>query len=179
MTRVPGIGQVLICGASQYAIRLWVNPDTLAKLDITVNEIAAALQAQNTVNPAGELGGDPVPRGQEFTYTVLAQGRLTSLADFENVVVRARPDGALVRVKDVARVELGAQNYIRRGRRNGQPAAIVAASQPPGSNAIEAIGAATKLMGGMKARFPPHLRTATALAPAAAGRRRKREVTER
>ena len=121
MTRVPGIGQVQIFGASQYAIRLWVNPDTLAKLDITVNEIASALQAQNTVNPAGQLGGDPVPRGQEFTYTVLAQGRLASLAEFENVVVRARPDGALVRVKDVARVELGAQNYIRRGRLNGQP----------------------------------------------------------
>src|SRR5882762_7198921 len=76
MTRVPGIGQVQIFGAAQYAIRLWVNPDTLAKLDITVNEIASALQAQNTVNPAGQLGGDPVPRGQEFTYTVLAQGRL-------------------------------------------------------------------------------------------------------
>src|SRR5256884_327006 len=146
MTRVPGIGQVLTFGASQYAIRLWVNPDTLAKLDITVNEIAAALQAQNTVNPAGQLGGDPVPRGQEFTYTVLAQGRLTSLADFENVVVRARPDGALVRVKDVARVELGAQNYIRRGRRNGQPAAIVAVYQLPGSNAIEAMPAATQLV---------------------------------
>ena len=124
MTRVPGIGQVQIFGASQYAIRLWINPDTLAKLDITVNEIASALQAQNTVNPAGQLGGDPVPRGQEFTYTVLAQGRLASLAEFENVVVRAKPDGALVRIKDVARVELGAQNYIRRGRLNGQPAAL-------------------------------------------------------
>src|SRR5207247_1768727 len=120
MTRVRGIGQVLIFGASQYAIRLWINPDTLAKLDITVNEIASALQAQNTVNPAGQLGGDPVPPGQELTYTVLAQGRLASLADFENVGRRARPDGALVRVKDVARVELGAQNYIRRGRLNGQ-----------------------------------------------------------
>src|SRR5256884_233289 len=123
MTRVPGIGQVQIFGASQYAIRLWVNPDTLAKLDITVNEIASALQAQNTVNPAGQLGGDPVPPGQEFTYTVLAQGRLASLADFESVVVRARRDGALVRVKDVARVELGAQSHIRRGRPNGQAAA--------------------------------------------------------
>src|SRR5678816_2256166 len=101
MTRVPGIGQVQIFGASQYAIRLWINPDTLAKLDITVNEIASALQAQNTVNPAGQLGGDPIPRGQEFTYTVLAQGRLRSLEEFENVVVRAKPDGALVRVKDV------------------------------------------------------------------------------
>src|SRR5213594_2326481 len=163
MTRVPGIGQVLIFGASQYAIRLWINPDTLAKLDITVNEIASALQAQNTVNPAGQLGGDPVPPGQEFTYTVLAQGRLASLADFENVVVRARPDGALVRVKDVARVELGAQNYIRRGRRNGQPAAIVAVYQLPGSNAIEAMRAATKLMEEMKARFPADLDYVTAL----------------
>src|SRR5213594_873710 len=152
MTRVSGIGQVLIFGASQYAIRLWINPDTLAKLDITVNEIASALQAQNTVNPAGQLGGDPVPPGQEFTYTVLAQGRLASLSEFENVVVRARPDGALVRVKDVARVELGAQNYIRRGRLNGQPAAIVAVYQLPGSNAIEAMLGATKLMEEIKAR---------------------------
>src|SRR6184192_21708 len=163
MTRVPGIGQVQIFGASQYAIRLWVNPDTLAKLDITVNEIASALQAQNTVNPAGQLGGDPVPHGQEFTYTVLAQGRLASLADFENVVVRARPDGALVRVKDVARVELGAQNYIRRGRLNGQPAAIVAVYQLPGSNAIDTMKGATKLMDEMKNRFPADLDYVTAL----------------
>jgi len=163
MTRVPGIGQVLIFGASQYAIRLWVNPDTLAKLDITVNEIASALQAQNTVNPAGQLGGDPVPPGQEFTYTVLAQGRLTSLADFENVVVRARRDGALVRVKDVARVELGAQSYIRRGRLSGRPAALVAVYQLPGSNALETMRAATKLMENVKARFPSDLDYVTAL----------------
>src|SRR5499427_9036749 len=163
MTRVPGIGQVQIFGASQYAIRHWINPDTLAKLDITVNEIASALQAQNTVNPAGQLGGDPIPRGQEFTYTVLAQGRLASLAEFENVVVRARPDGALVRVKDVARVELGAQNYIRRGRLNGQPAALVAVYQLPGSNAIETMKGATKLMEEMKSRFPADLDYVTAL----------------
>jgi len=177
MTRVPGIGQVLIFGASQYAIRLWVNPDTLAKLDITVNEIAAALQAQNTVNPAGQLGGDPIPRGQEFTYTVLAQGRLRSLEEFENVVVRARPDGALVRVKDVARVELGAQNYIRRGRLMGQPAAIVAVYQLPGSNAIEAMRAATKLMEEMKARFPADLDYVTALDTTLAVSAGIREIT--
>src|SRR5437016_3457574 len=105
MTRVPGIGQVTVFGANKYAIRFWVNPDTLAKLDITVNEIVRALQAQNTVNPAGQLGGKPVPRGQEFTYTVLAQGRLASVEDFENVVVRATPDGSIVRVRDVARVD--------------------------------------------------------------------------
>jgi len=163
MTRVPGIGQVQIFGASQYAIRLWINPDTLAKLDITVNEIASALQAQNTVNPAGQLGGDPVPRGQEFTYTVLAQGRLRSLAEFENVVVRAKPDGALVRIKDVARVELGAQNYIRRGRLNGQPAALIAIYQLPGSNAIQTMKGATKLMEQIKARFPADLDYVTSL----------------
>jgi hydrophobic/amphiphilic exporter-1 (mainly G- bacteria), HAE1 family len=157
MTRVPGIGQVQIFGASQYAVRLWVNPDTLAKLDITVNEIASALQAQNTVNPAGQLGGDPVPPGQEFTYTVLAQGRLASIADFENVVVRARQDGALVRVKDVARVELGEQSYIRRGRLNGQPAAVIAVYQQPGSNALQTMQGATKLMEEMKTRFPADL----------------------
>ena len=78
MTRVPGIGQVQIFGAGQYAIRFWVNPDTLGKLDITVNEIISALQAQNTVNPAGQVGAEPVPPGQEFTYTVRAQGRLAS-----------------------------------------------------------------------------------------------------
>src|SRR5712692_4156160 len=163
MTRVPGIGQVLIFGASQYAIRLWINPDTLAKLDITVNEIASALQAQNTVNPAGQLGGDPVPPGQEFTYTVMAKGRLASIADFENIVVRARPDGALVRVKDVARVELGAQNYIRRGRLNGSPSALIAVYQLPGSNAIDTMRGATKLMEQAKARFPNDLDYVTAL----------------
>jgi HAE1 family hydrophobic/amphiphilic exporter-1 len=163
MTRVPGIGQVQIFGADKYAIRLWVNPDTLAKLDITVNEIASALQAQNTVNPAGQLGGDPVPPGQEFTYTVRAQGRLASLADFENVVVRARPDGALVRVKDVARVELGAQSYTRRGRLNGRPAALIAIYQLPGSNAIETMRGATKLMEEIKARFPNDLDYVTSL----------------
>src|SRR6266849_1594646 len=124
MTRVPGIGQVLIFGASQYAIRLWVHPDTLAKLDITVSEIVSALQAQNTVNPAGQVGANPVPPGQELTYAVRAQGRLASVADFENVVVRARPDGSMVRVRDVARVELGAQSYNIHGRLNGQPGAI-------------------------------------------------------
>src|SRR2546425_7250214 len=151
---------------------------TLFPYTTLFRSIASALQAQNTVNPAGQLGGDPVPPGQEFTYTVLAQGRLASLADFENVVLRARPDGALVRVKDVARVELGAQNYIRRGRLNGQPAAIVAVYQLPGSNAIEAMRAATKLMEEMKARFPADLDYVTALDTTLAVTPRIREITK-
>jgi HAE1 family hydrophobic/amphiphilic exporter-1 len=163
MTRVPGVAQVIIFGPSKYAVRVWVNPDTLAKLDITVNEITSALQAQNTVNPAGQLGGDPTPSAQEYTFTVRAQGRLASLADFENVVVRAKSDGSLVRLKDVGRVELGAQNYIRRGRLNGKPAVIVAIYQLPGSNAIQTMRAATKLMDDLKAKFPADLDYVTAL----------------
>src|SRR6266511_467222 len=163
MTRVPGVGQVQIFGAAKYAIRLWVSPDTLGKLDITVNEIVSALQAQNTVNPAGQVGADPVPPGQEFTYAVRAQGRLASVEDFENVVVRARPDGSLVRVRDVARVELGAQTYNLQGRFNGRPAAIIAIYQLPGANAIDTMKAATKLMEEAKARFPQDLDYVTAL----------------
>ena len=117
MTRVPGIGQVQIFGAGPYAMRFWVQPDLLAKLEITVNELVSAIQAQSTVNAAGQIGGNPVPPGQQFTYTVRAPGRLVSAADFGEIVVRARPDGSIVRVKDVARVELGAQNYTIDGRR--------------------------------------------------------------
>jgi HAE1 family hydrophobic/amphiphilic exporter-1 len=163
MTRVPGVGQVVIFGPSKYAVRVWVNPDTLAKLDITVNEIASALQAQNTVNPAGRLGGDPSPGPQEYTFTVRAQGRLASLEEFENVVVRAKPDGSLVRLKDVGRVELGAQSYVRRGRLNGKPAVIIAIYQLPGSNALETMRGATKLMEQLKTRFPADLDYVTSL----------------
>jgi HAE1 family hydrophobic/amphiphilic exporter-1 len=163
LTRVPGVGQVQVFGAGKYAIRLWVNPDTLGKLDITVNEIARALQAQNTVNPAGQIGGEPVPKGQEFTYAVRAQGRLVGVEDFGNVVVRAKPDGSLVRVKDVARVELGAQTYTTQGRLDGRPAVLVLIYQLPGSNAIETMKAATRLMEEAKARFPNDLEYVTAL----------------
>ena len=163
MTRVPGIGQVQVFPPAQYAIRLWVRPDTLGKLDITVNEIVSALQAQNTVNPAGQVGANPVPPGQELTYAVRAQGRLASVADFENVVVRARPDGSMVRVRDVARVELGAQSYNVESRLNGRPGAIIAVYQLPGSNAVETMKAATKLMEEAKAQFPNDLDYVTAL----------------
>src|SRR5438094_3178757 len=99
MTRVPGVGQVQISGAGQYAMRMWVRPDTLAKLEITVNDVISAIQAQNTENAAGQIGANPAPPGQEFTYTVRAPGRLETADDFGNIVVRARSDGSVVRVK--------------------------------------------------------------------------------
>ncbi|MCK6557266.1 multidrug efflux RND transporter permease subunit [Candidatus Binatia bacterium] len=157
MARVPGIGQVLIFGAGNYAMRFWVDPDVLAKLGITVTEILEALKSQNTVNPAGQIGGEPVPPGQQFTYTVRAQGRLASVEEFGNVVVRANPDGSVVRMRDVARIELGAQTYSMIGRLNGAPAAIVAIYQLPDSNAIDTMNQAKALMEEARKRFPEDL----------------------
>src|SRR3989475_9529 len=154
ITRSPGIGNVQVFGAGQYAMRLWVRPDRLAKLGITVPEIVSAIQAQNTVNPAGKAGGEPAPKGQEFTHSVLAQGRLASPEEFGQIVVRETPDGGVVRVRDVARMELGSQDYSLVGRLNGKPSAIIATYQLPGSNAVDAAAGVNKLMTQMKERFP-------------------------
>jgi HAE1 family hydrophobic/amphiphilic exporter-1 len=155
--RSPGIGNVQVFGAGQYAMRMWVKPDTLAKLGVTVPEIISAIQAQNTVNPAGKVGGDPAPKGTEFTYAVLAQSRLISPEEFGQIVVRETPDGGTVRVRDVARIELGSQDYSVGGRYNGKPSAVMALYQLPGSNAVAAAAAATKLVAQMKQRFPDDL----------------------
>src|SRR5467141_1941921 len=154
LTRSPGIGQVQVFGAGQYAMRLWVKPDQLAKKGITVTEIVSAIQSQNTVNPAGKAGGEPAPKGQEFTYSVLAQGRLVSPEEFGQIVVRETPDRGTVRVRDVARIELGSQDYSIVSRLNGKPSAIIATYQLPGSNAVEAAASVKKLMAEMKQRFP-------------------------
>src|SRR5216684_1768774 len=154
LTRSPGIGIVQIFGAGQYAMRMWVKPDQLAKLGITVTDITNAIQAQNTVNPAGQVGGEPVPKGQEYTYAVRAQGRLVSPEQFGQIVLRETSDGGIVRVKDVARVELGAQDYSTLSRLNGKPGAIIAVYQLPGSNAVAAADGVKKLMAEMKQRFP-------------------------
>jgi HAE1 family hydrophobic/amphiphilic exporter-1 len=131
LTRVPGIGNVQIFGAGQYAMRLWVKPDQLAKLGITVPDIISAVQKQNTLYPSGLVGSEPIPSGQKFTYTVRAQGRLQTPEEFGEIVVRANADGSFVRVKDIARIDLGAQTYNLKGRLNGKPAAILAVYQLP------------------------------------------------
>ncbi len=161
--RSYGVGQSTVFGAGQYAMRLWVKPDQLAKLGITVTDIVNAVQAQNTVNPAGQVGGEPAPNNQQFTYSVLAQGRLTSPEQFGNVIVRETPDGGTVRVKDVARIELGANDYSIVSRLNGKNAAIVAVYQLPGSNAVQAAAGVRKLMSQMKQRFPTDMDYAISL----------------
>src|SRR5881628_519005 len=163
ITRSPGIGQVQVFGAGQYAMRLWVKPDQLAKLAITVPEIVNAVQTQNTVNPAGKVGGEPIPSGQQFAYAVRAQGRLVSPEEFGEIVIRESPDGGVVRVKDVARIELGAQDYSVAGRLNGKPSAIIAVYQLPGSNAVDAAAGVKKLMAELKTRFPGDMDYAMAL----------------
>jgi HAE1 family hydrophobic/amphiphilic exporter-1 len=163
LTRVPGIASVTVFGAGQYAMRIWVKPDQLAKLNITVPEIVGAIQQQNTVNPAGQVGGEPAPPGQEFTYAIRAQGRLETAEEFENIVLRANPDGSFVRLKDVGRIELGSQTYSMAGRLNGKPAAILGIYQLPGTNAIQAVDGVKKLLEEAKRSFPPDLEYAIAL----------------
>ena len=157
LTRIPGISNVRVFGAGQYAMRCWVKPDQLANLGITIPEIISAINAQNTVNPAGQIGSEPVPAGQEFTYTIRAPGRLHSAEEFGNIIIRAQPNGSIVRLREVARVELGAQTYNILGRFSGKPAALLAVYQLPGSNAVAAAEGVRKFMEEAKTRFPPGL----------------------
>jgi len=157
ITQLKGISNVNVFGAGQYAMRFWVKPDQLATLNLTVNDIVNAINAQNTVNPSGLVGGPPTPQGQEFTYAITAQGRLVSEKEFGDIIIRENPDGSLVRLKDVARVELGAQLYNIVGKLNGQPSAILAIYQLPDSNALDDEKAVLKLMAKLKQAFPADL----------------------
>ena len=163
LMRLPGVGSITIFGAGQYAMRVWVKPDQLAKLNITIPEIVSAINAQNAVNPAGKIGGEPVPTGQEFTYAVRAQGRLETPEEFGNIVLRAESNGSIVRLKDISRIELGAQSYDIVSRLNGKTAALVALYQLPGTNAVESARAAKNMMAKLKERFPNDLDYVVAL----------------
>lgn len=178
IARSYGVGQVQIYGIGEYAMRMWVKPDQLAKLGITVSEIANAVRAQNTVNPAGQVGGEPSDTGQKFTYAVRAQGRLRTPEEFGDIVVRENADGGVVRVRDVARVELGSQDYTWITRLNGTPSAIVGIYQLPGSNAVEAAQGVRKLMTKMKESFPADIDYAVTLDTTDAVRAGMHEIVE-
>jgi hydrophobic/amphiphilic exporter-1 (mainly G- bacteria), HAE1 family len=163
LNRVYGISRVQVFGSDKYAMRIWVKPDQLAKLGITVPQITQALLVQNNVNPAGQIGGEPIPHGQVFTYTVRTQGYLTTAEQFGDIILRANQDGSVVRLKDVARVELGAQTYSLAARYNGKPSAILALYQLPGSNAVEAAKAVRASMAQLSAQFPQDMSYAVGL----------------
>ncbi|HVN19820.1 MAG TPA: efflux RND transporter permease subunit [Dongiaceae bacterium] len=156
IARSYGVGQTQVY-AGQYAMRIWVKPDRLAKLGVTVGDVSNAVQAQNTVNPAGQVGGEPVTEKQSFTYSLLAQGRLKTPEEFADIVVRENPEGGVVRVKDVASVELGSQDYNILTRLDGKPAATIGIYQLPGSNAVQSANEIRKLMAKMKETFPADL----------------------
>ena len=163
LTRLTGIASVTVYGAGTYAMRLWLDPAKLANFNITTAEVYEAVNQQNTVNPSGQTGAEPVPPGQQMTFTVRAPGRLVTEDQFRDIVIRADHNGSVVRVKDVARVELGAQTYNLAGRFNGHPATIVAVYQLPGSNALQVAAMARKLMNSYVPSFPAGLKMETAL----------------
>src|SRR5271167_4397915 len=133
LARVKGVSRVQVFGG-QYAMRVWVRPDQMAKLGITTPE---SMQAKNNVSPAGQIGAKTIPQGQQFTYTVRTQGRLVKPEEFGAINLRSNPDGSIVRLSDIARVELGQQAYSISARYNQAPAGVMAIYQLPGSNAVE------------------------------------------
>ncbi len=163
LLRVPGAGQVLLFGATDYSMRVWIRPQVLAKLGITVSDLAAALNEQNTVNPAGQIGGNPAVPGTQMTYSIRAQGRLVTAEEFGQVVVRANPDGSVVRLQDVARIELGALSYNEVSRFNGQPSCIIAVFLTPGANAVAVGDGIRAVMARLQKQFPPDLEYNAAL----------------
>jgi HAE1 family hydrophobic/amphiphilic exporter-1 len=154
LLRVPGVGLVNGFGAADYAMRVWVDPDRLARLGLTFGDIYAAVQRQNAVNPAGQVGAEPAPPGQEFTYTVRAQGRLVTPEEFGRVILRENAGGSMVRLADVARIELGAQTYKQIARYDGSPASLLAIYQAPGSNALAVREQVGRALDELRARFP-------------------------
>ncbi|MEI9951267.1 MAG: multidrug efflux RND transporter permease subunit [Pseudomonadota bacterium] len=178
LLRVKGVGDIRNLGSAEYSMRIWLDPDVLARLSLTVTDVTNAVRAQNVANPAGQVGAEPAPVGQQLTYTVRAQGRLVEPAEFGNVILRENPDGSNIRLRDVARIELGALNYQQFGTFNGKPASVVAAFQTPGSNALDVQQGILNTMDTLAKRFPPGVAYKVSLdttAPVSAG---IREIVE-
>ncbi|HKX45345.1 MAG TPA: multidrug efflux RND transporter permease subunit, partial [Planctomycetota bacterium] len=155
LLRIPGIAQVDLFGGTDYGMRIWLEPDKLAKLALTPSDVVAAIREQNLQAPGGRVGTAPSPPGQEFTYTVSAPGRLISPAEFEEIIIRETETGAQIRIKDVGRAELGSQDYNSFGRLNSKPAGAMAAYLLPGANQLAASEAIYETMRRAKELFPP------------------------
>ena len=154
LLRVPGVSQVELLGGSEYAMRIWIKPDRLAALGLTSTDVWAAVRDQNVQAPAGKIGAAPSAPGQENTYTVSAPGRLTTPEEFGDIIIKETADGRIVRVRDVARVELGSENYKSFGRLNGKPSAMLAIYLLPGANQLESSKGIYAMLESMKTIFP-------------------------
>ena len=154
IARIQGVGQINLFGGSDYAMRVWLRPDRIAKLGLTVPDIVSAINQQNQLTPAGQIGGPPAVPGTEYTYTVKTQGRLLDEKEFGDIVVRSNPDGSQVYLRDVARIELGTMLYNAIGRHNGKASAVIAVFQIPGTNAIDVANRIKATMKDLSTRFP-------------------------
>ncbi len=158
LARLKGVGRVDVLGGSDYSMRIWIKPDRLAQLDMTVSEITAAIKAQNVIVAGGKFGAEPAPDGTEFTYTVRLPDRLASEEAFGDIVVRTTPSGAQVKIKDVAKVELGVESYNVFSRMDGKPCSIIALYQAPGSNAVNLAEEIRSVMARLSSSFPKGMR---------------------
>ncbi|HLW77093.1 MAG TPA: efflux RND transporter permease subunit, partial [Bryobacteraceae bacterium] len=152
---IGGVGDTRLASNLTYGMRIWINPDKMAKLGLTATDVNNAVQEQNRQNPAGALGQPPSPRGTDFQYPVNASGRLLDPQQFGDIVVRAEPDGSLLRVRDIGRVELGAQDYKTFSRLNGKPSALMIVYLAPGANAVETMARVSAFMDDAQKSFPP------------------------
>ena len=154
VARIPGVGQINLFGGSDYAMRVWLRPDVIGRLGVTVPDIVNAINQQNQLTPAGQIGGPPAAAGTEYTYTVRTQGRLLNEEEFGNIIIRTNPNGSEVRLKDVARLELGTMLYNAMGRHDSKPAAVIAVFQIPGTNALDVANQVKSTMADLSKRFP-------------------------
>ena len=161
LKRIPGTTNVNIFGAKDYAMRIWVKPDKMTQLGLTISDISAALNEQNSQFAAGKIGQTPINSGQEMVYTITTKGRLSTVAEFENIILRANADGSLLRLKEVARVELGSKNYDFIGRINGNPATLVGIFLQPGANALSVAEEVQNTVKELSAQFPRGLTYST------------------
>jgi hydrophobe/amphiphile efflux-1 (HAE1) family protein len=154
LKRLPGVADVTVFGARDYSMRVWINPEKMARLGVTTADVAAALRAQNAQYAAGRIGADPAPPGQNLTYTVTARGRLVEPEEFGEIVVRTAPGGGILRLKDIARIELGALNYDTANTLNGQPTIGMGVYMQPGANALEVVARVQNRMRELRPAFP-------------------------
>ncbi|MGH7584610.1 MAG: efflux RND transporter permease subunit, partial [Gemmatimonadales bacterium] len=152
--RTPGVAQADLTGGSEYGMRVWVRPDRLAQLQLTPSDVISAIKEQNLQAPAGQIGGEPAPQGQEFTYTVRAPGRFSTPEEFGNIIVRSAGEGGEVRLRDVGRVQLGDEFYGTQARLNGQPSAVLLVYLLPGANQVESAESIYHTLEELKGRFP-------------------------
>jgi hydrophobic/amphiphilic exporter-1 (mainly G- bacteria), HAE1 family len=154
LARIKGVGRVIVFGGTEYAIRVWVKPDVLSRLGLTITDITRAIQDQNDIVPGGAFGGNPSIQGNQFTYTARLQDRLVTEEEFGNIIIKSNASGAQVRLKDVCRVELGIQDYGTSSRTNGKSSSTIAIFQVPGSNALDVATTAQNKMKELSENFP-------------------------